>query len=92
MIIFSYISPRFLTLYLIYFLYRIQREQDFLRTSLRESKKLQNLEKRRKGDAPQANGASTLNNSGFVNSAFDRDGGGKLYYIYYILFYYNITI
>ncbi|XP_067941290.1 protein PALS1-like [Watersipora subatra] len=49
---------------------RLQKEQDFLRASLRESKKLQNLEKR--SGAANGNSASP---DGFVNKAFDRDGG-----------------
>lgn len=49
---------------------RIQREQDFLRASLRESKKLQNLAKNR-----IQQDVVTTPNGGFVNTAFDRDGG-----------------
>lgn len=50
-------------------IFRIQREQDFLRASLRESKKLQNLEKK---PAEPSNG-SAVTADGFVNRAFDRD-------------------
>jgi len=46
--------------------FRLQREQEFLRASLRESKKLQNLEKR-------SHDGSAVNADGFVNRAFDRD-------------------
>jgi len=49
---------------------KIQREQDFLRASLRESKKLQNLAKNR-----IQQDVVTTPNGGFVNTAFDRDGG-----------------
>ena len=72
----SEIKLRFYILCNIYFalttnisIYRLQREQDFLRASLRESKKLQNLEKR---------AANNNAGDGFINKAFDRDGSEQV--------------